>query len=322
MLKRLFRKIAPAPRLVHIPVGCPPLQHYPGYLPQDTELVSRYASGQAEIKEDHYIDGFGVRTDFTCVPFANPSHLDVEKLQLPLPDDGFHAEGIEYAALLDSFENRQASGRFTAVEVGSGWGPWIGLAGVLAKTHGADTLCLIGAEASAERYALMCRHLELNELTSASGRIIKTFHGAIWTHDGEVQFPDSDVEDMGPAVTAQGSKTDYRGRRVTTLSTPCARLSTLCEGAGLIDFLHIDVQGSELDIIRNDAEWLAKNVRAMMVATHSRVIEGGVMDLLGNWGWVLKREKPCRFRMDDNSCDNWERLTEADGSQHWVNPRL
>ena len=128
MLKRLFRKIAPAPRLVHIPVGCPPLQHYPGYLPQDTELVSRYAFGRAVIKEDHYIDGFGVRTDFACVPFAKPAHLDVERLQLPLPDDGFHAEGIEYAALLDAFDNRKASGRFTTVEVGSGgaldWLSW------------------------------------------------------------------------------------------------------------------------------------------------------------------------------------------------------
>ena len=64
MLKRLFRKIAPAPKLVHIPVGCPPLQHYPGYLPQDTELVSLCVRAGGN-KEDHYIDGFGVRTDFT-----------------------------------------------------------------------------------------------------------------------------------------------------------------------------------------------------------------------------------------------------------------
>jgi FkbM family methyltransferase len=322
MLKKLFRKIAPAPRLVHIPVGCPPLQHYPGYLPEDTDLVSRYACRQAVLKEDHYIDGFGVRTDFKCVPFLNPTCLDIERLQLPLPDDGFHAEGIEYAALLDAFDNRKAKCRFTAVEVGSGWGPWIGLAGVLAKTHGADALCLIGAEASAERYALMCRHLERNGLTSESGMMIKTFHGAIWTHDGEVQFPDSNLEDMGPAVNAHGATKDYRGHRVTTVSTPCVRLSTLCEGAGLIDFLHIDVQGSELDLLHNDAEWLGHKVRAMMVATHSRVIEGGIMDLLGEEGWVLKREKPCRFQMDDNPRENWEGLTQADGSQHWINPNL
>ena len=77
-----------------------------------------------------------------------------------------------------------------------------------------------------------------------------------------------------------------------------------------------------MDIIRNEAEWLGKNVRAMMIATHSRVIEGGVMDLLGSLGWVLKREKPCRFRMDDIPCENWAGITQADGSQHWINPRL
>ena len=98
MFKKLVRKIAPEPRLVHIP-GCPPLQHYPGYFAQDTELVSRYADEQAEIKEDHYLDGFGVHCVHMC-PFIDPTHLDLERLRMPLPDDGFHAEGIEYAALL------------------------------------------------------------------------------------------------------------------------------------------------------------------------------------------------------------------------------
>ena len=106
------------------------------------------------------------------------------------------------------------------------------------------------------------------------------------------------------------------------MSTPCVRLNTLCEGTGLIDFLHIDVQGSELDIICNEAEWLGDNVRAMMIATHSRVIEGGVMDLLGGLGWVLKREKPCRFALDENPRECWEGVTQADGSQHWINPKL
>ena len=111
MLKKLFRKIAPAPRLVHIPVGCPALQHYPGYLPQDAELVSRYAGGRAAIKDDHYIDGFGVRTDFTCVPFVDPAHLDGERLQLPLPDDGFHAE-VDYGIFppFYAFESRNDAG--------------------------------------------------------------------------------------------------------------------------------------------------------------------------------------------------------------------
>ena len=86
-----------------------------------------------------------------------------------------------------------------------------------------------------------------------------------------------------------------------------------------MDFLHIDVQGSEQELIMSEIEWLSAHVHSMMVATHSRVIEGALMDFLGNAGWVLKREKPCRFLMDGLPQVSWEGLTQADGSQHWVN---
>ena len=123
MLKKFFQAIAPGPKLIHVPVDCPPLQHYPGYLPEDRDLLLRYADAKAEVGESAYVDGFGVKTEFACVPFVTPAALNQERLQLPLPDDGFHAEGIEYVALLDSFCRRKVRGRFTAVEIGSGWGP-------------------------------------------------------------------------------------------------------------------------------------------------------------------------------------------------------
>ena len=316
MLKRLFRKIAPAPRLVHIPVGCPPLQHYPGYLPEDAGLVSRYAKAKASISDDYYIDGFGVKTEFASVPFCDPLNLSAERLQFPLPDDGFHAEGIEYAALLDAFDNRKVKGRFTAVEVGSGWGPWIAMAGVLARQHDVNRLCLIGAEASAERYSLMCRHLETNALVVGDGVNISTFQGAVWTHDGEVAFPESDVGDMGSAATASHSSKDYRGFSVNLGSVPCRTLSTLCEGVGEIDFLHMDVQGAEYELVEGELPWLNRHVRSLMVATHSRIIEGAIMRILTDAGWRLRREKPCRFRFEGETAD-WVGRTEADGSQHW-----
>ena len=33
----------------------------------------------------------------------------------------------------------------------------------------------------------------------------------------------------------------------------------------------------------------------MMIATHSRPLEGELMVLLNDNGWLLQREKPCRF---------------------------
>lgn len=318
MLKRFFQAVAPKPKLVNIPVNCAPLQYYSGYLPEDKDLLLRYASVTAEIGEESYIDGFGVKTEFASVPFLAPSGLMLERLQLPLPDDGFHAEGIEYVALLDSFCHRKRSERFTAVEVGSGWGPWIGLAGVLACRHDVSHLHLIGAEASPERYALMCKHLRLNELVSDGEKIVTTYNGAVWTHDGEVQFPDSDVVDMGPAVTPSEASKDYRGRAVKLRTIPCKQLSTLCKEASAIDFLHIDVQGSEYQLISAELDWVTKNVRSMMIATHSRIIEGAMMRLLGDAGWTLRREKPCRFTLDEIPA-SWEGRTVADGSQYWVN---
>lgn len=322
MLKKLLGRVFPKPRLVHVPVDCPPLQHYPGYLPEDGDLLARFADTAAGVFESHYVDGFGVITELACVPFLAANSLNIARLQLPLPDDGFHAEGVEYASLLEAFESRKVKSSFTAVEVGSGWGPWIGLAGVLAKKHGVENLRLIGAEASAERYELMCRHLARNGLVTSEGLVVTTFEGAVWTHDGEVQFPDSDVADMGPAAAAEHSKVDYRGNRVNFRGVPCKRLATLCEGAGEIDFLHIDIQGSECEVIFGDIAWLSCNVRQMMVATHSRVIEGQLMKALGSAGWALRREKPCRFLVDGGAHDAWEGLTQADGSQHWINTMI
>ena len=321
MLKKLFSAIMPRPKLVHVPVDCPPLQHYPGYLPEDKDLFLRYAKSTADIREGAYVDGFGVTTEFACVPFVIPSALNRERLQLPIPDDGFHAEGIEYAALLDSFDHRSNRDRYAAVEVGSGWGPWICLAGVLAGSYGVKQLHLIGAEASSERYALMRRHLSVNGLVSDCARTVTTFNGAVWTHDGEVQFPESDAVDMGPAATAAEVKKDYRGRSVRLQSIPCKKLSTLCEGSSTIDFLHIDVQGSEYQIVSTELGWISGNVRSMMIATHSRIIEGAMIALLGKAGWTLLREKPCQFSLEGDAV-SWEGRTVADGSQYWRNDSI
>ena len=121
---------------------------------------------------------------------------------------------------------------------------------------------------------------------------------------------------MGPAATASQSSTDYRGFSVKHRSVPCRTLSTLCEGVGEIDFLHMDVQGTEYELVANELAWLNRHVRSLMVATHSRIIEGAIMRILADAGWRLRREKPCRFNLQGKTAQ-WAGRTEADGSQHW-----
>jgi FkbM family methyltransferase len=298
-----------------------PLQVYLGYHTEDLELVARAVCATASLEADHYIDGFGVKTLYSCVPFASQDSLDVSRLQFPIPDDGLHAEGIEYASLLDAIERFAGNGKFVAVEAGAGWGPWLAMAGVVCKGMGVDTIRLVGAEASESRFALMQDHLDFNGLGSDSGIQVDLFRGAVWSYDGKIYFPDSEVEDMGVAASSRAGPTDYRGRSVVSIETPCSRLDTLLGQGSEVDFLHMDVQGAEMELMSSHKSWLDAFVKSMFIATHSRPLEGELLDLLSASNWRLLREKPCRFELG-GSMPSWVGATTADGSQYWVNGKF
>ncbi len=298
-----------------------PLQIYRGYELEDIELVRRNATVTARLLDDHYVDGFGVKTLFECVSFDDPATLDTRRLQCPIPDDGFHAEGIEYVALLDAIDRFSGDGTFCTLEAGAGWGPWLAMAGVVCKSKKVEKIRLIGLEASAERFALMTRHLNFNHLDPQHGVAVDLFEGAVWSHDGVIQFPDSDPADMGAAATAASTSRDYRGHAVSTREVPCTRLPTLVGEDGEVDFLHIDVQGAEGEVIASHLDWMNRSVKSLMVATHSRPLEGELITLLNAHGWVLMREKPCRFD-PGKAVEDWCGATVVDGSQYWINGKF
>jgi len=306
-----------------------PLQVYTGYEEEDFPSIKKFATFTASIGTSHYTDGFGVKTLYECVPFVNPATLNTGRLEFPVPDDGFHAEAIEYVALADAMQRSQNGASFCAVEIGAGWGPWITAAGVIARRRGTGKISLVGVEASSGRFSLMCNHLETNglRLPTASGEdaqhenvFTRLFNGAIWTHDGIILFPESDVADMGAAATTSDGETDYRGAKSDNKPIPCRKLDTLLQDLDTVDFMHIDIQGAELELLQDQIEWVSLNVRTMMIATHSRPIEGKLMELLFDHGWQLHREKPCRVDWHKN-CSLVGR-TIVDGSQYWLNEKL
>ncbi|MHB1360274.1 MAG: FkbM family methyltransferase [Rhodocyclaceae bacterium] len=325
-IRRLLRGSAPQALAAG---DCAPLQRYAGYEDSDMALLDSYATAAATLSGDRYQDGFGVTTLLACVPFVEPATLDPARLKRPVPDDGFHAEAIEYLALLDAIQRARGSQGFCAVEIGAGWGPWIGAAGVIARRCGVAEITLVGVEAATERFPLLRLHLETNGLrppgvaendARSGGVLTRLFQGAIWTHDGEIWFPASDVADMGAAAASDASATDYRGAPARHQAVACQRLDTLLGDIERIDFMHIDIQGAEFDLLDDQIHWLNQHVATLMLATHSRPIEGRLIDLMLRHGWRLHREKPCRV--------DWPRecplvgRTVADGSQYWLNPGL
>ena len=59
----------------------------------------------------------------------------------------------------------------------------------------------------------------------------------------------------------------------------------------------------------------------MMIATHSRPLEGELMVQLSAAGWILNREKPCRFNVGVPKAD-WTGETTLDGGQYWINAKF
>jgi len=308
--------------------GSSSLQLYPGYSALDVALLRRYATVTARVAADYFIDGFGVKTAFAHVPFC--SGVTTGPLQLPVPDDGYHAEAIEYVAMVDSLD-RTKGDSFTIAEIGAGWGPWLSLGGVLGRRSGKRAVTLIGVEADPQRFRLLARQLIDNQLRppeSVQGSVTvdgwaelgtvrsRLIEAAAGRQAGTLWFPKLDVADLGAAATDRSTGQDYRGATVDSAPVVAMTLAAILDGAALVDLLHVDIQGGEFDFLAANVDLLAARVGAMLVGTHSRVIEGALIELLLRQGWTLAREKPCRV--------DWSRQTphltgrtQNDGCQYW-----
>jgi len=98
---------------------------------------------------------------------------------------------------------------------------------------------------------------------------------------------------------------------------PMIALDQLAAPHGRIDLLHLDIQGGEADLIAACSPLLTEKFAYLVVGTHSRQIEGRIMDTLLQAGWTLEIERPAILALDAHG----PRVT-VDGVQGWRNPNL
>jgi hypothetical protein len=274
------------------------------------------------------IDYFGMRIDPDYEPAQEARRGEVIG-KAPFPTDTFLAEGIEYAALAQSLMH--AGGRFSLIEVGAGWGPWITLAAICGRRLGKSRIEITAIEADHERFSALRRHLALNQLVpvtalddGADGDLVWRLHEAVaWFDDAGARWPEGELADAGRQALEAGniSLQDYRGRLAVFSKRPSIPLSRIVQMHERVDLLHIDLQGVETVLISRALTDLNDKVRRLFVGTHSRLIEGELLALMFREGWLLEREEPCLFRTAAGNA-SIEGLTIRDGGQLWVNPRL
>ena len=77
-------------------------------------------------------------------------------------------------------------------------------------------------------------------------------------------FPDVGIIDMGAAASKRSEDRDYRGKRVRNLRVQGYPLAEIL-GTSKVDLLHVDIQGSELELVQANLELIARQVDAMMI---------------------------------------------------------
>jgi FkbM family methyltransferase len=303
------------------------LQIYPGHTPQDLAVFDAFDLGHPAPNPGFVTDFIGSRSR-TASLWDGVEHLDGQVLPRPVPAD-YHAEAIEWIGVLKSV--LAATGRFAAMELGAGMGPWLVASATAARLRGIQDIHLTGVEGDPGRFELMVQHLRDNGIDPGQHTLLQA---AVGVTDGVARWPRlreprnaaaaRPLREHGVSGTRPNEDdTRYlkgmaRGGMIEV--TVVSFESLLCK-LPLWDLVHIDVQGSEHELCQACIQLLTDRVRYMVVGTHSRKIDGDLVDTMWRAGWMLENEKPTRFVFNRNA-SSLERMDTHDGTQVWRNPRF
>lgn len=231
------------------------------------------------------------------------------------PNPGnWHADIAEWAGALRAVD--LAKDTFRIVELGCGWGCWLVNTGMAARNRGLK-VDLIGVEGDANHMANAAETLQMNGFGPGDYTL---HHGVAGPKSGKALFPNAEAGAAGWG----GEAIFYPDRAALARaeSDPSVQVldcKTLPDMAGdaMIDLLHIDIQGAEADYVEGSYNAISRQVRRMLIGTHSRAIEGQLSAFLLQQNWRLEIERPAIAPPH-----NGRPVTLIDGVQLWSNPSL
>jgi FkbM family methyltransferase len=292
-----------------------------GWEPEDILLVEQYASKNLKIKEKCVTNFLGVSTSLDFFSWYQPKTGCITS-KLPFPDDGLHAEAIEYVALCKAFELAPKEPYFTAIELGASVGPWVAAAAKICERL-KRTARMTAVEPTSSGIKMMEKHLKENGIGMPNVQI-NIVKGCVSDFDGEAFFPACQVDqDNGGQVSDADLSVDYRGLSILHEKTPVISLKSILKDYDRVDFLHIDIQGTETVLFQNKEilDEMDKKVALFFCASHSRKAEAAILDGMKGRDWILYRERPCKYVFDCNK-PGIEGMTTRDGGMIFINRNL
>lgn len=231
---------------------------------------------------EHIYDFLGlataVRFKKSWAKFAPPAGSKF-KPNLPVVNEHY----LDWVALLESV--LRAGDVFRIVELGAGWGTWSssGLAACKQVSHIMRTE-VVAIEADGAHYEWMCEHFAKNNIMHDGVHLV---HGAVGVESGLVEFPviENPDEDYGGSLRQVDTSKNTVAVKQYTLE------DLLSMVAGPVDFLHIDIQGEEYNILPDAMDILRSRVKSILIGTHiSSEGHSYIVSLFESHGWEIRMD--------------------------------
>lgn len=227
----------------------------------------------------------------------------------PLPPPNEHY--FDWVATLQAVN--AARGSFRMAELGAGWSPWLVRAALACRQRpGIGALELVAVEADETHHDWVLSHFADNHVTPSQAHALR---GALASHTGVIRFPRiaNPDENYGASTRSVTATSEWVEVPAFTLDDVLARFS------GPVDFLHIDIQGAEYDVLPPALGLLKRQVRAMMVGTHlSDERHDALAAQLAEAGWVPQ----LNFPRNRTSATSVGEIAFGDGFLYFINPAL
>jgi FkbM family methyltransferase len=219
---------------------------------------------------------------------------------------------VDWLPLAEAITRSGATFRMTAL--GAGWGRWLAAGGALARQIGKDYQ-LVGVEADEQHFQWMKRHFEENGFEPSRYNLIEA---AASVEPGVCQFAVGDPQSWyGQAIIRRPT----HGEQTRTVRA--MTIEDVLEALSPLDYLHMDIQGAELDFLSRRPDLLVERVRLVNIGTHSIEIEAELRRLFTGLGFVSEYDVSIgsdllvRVRGRDS-----HKVHFGDGAQVWRNPKF
>lgn len=247
--------------------------------------------------------------------------------QFRYPADGEHV--LDWVPLLEAI--LAAKDTFVMVALGAGWGRWLS-AGAFGAKQRDLRYKLVGVEAEPQHFHWMETHFRENRIDTGSFRLLNAAvsdrSGACWFYVGKPDswygqciVPEEDVSLPEAQPVALGYETAYGDERIRRIA--CVDMQDVIGDLPYVDYLHMDIQGTEYDFLAAYPQLLGERVRMVNIGTHSPEIERKLRDFFTHIGWTSRYDVPINSQIPVRlGGDQANEVQFGDGIQVWVNPQL